>query len=147
MIASSSAFWWCSGFSFHDETAVANVGSLYHRATTYSLELYLPVRTVAANDDSIVSSHLALMMPPTLGSRHICRNHHLGSWHLCQRGSRHICRNHHLGRRHICRHHSGVGTSVETNTSVVGTSVNAGVGTSVETTTSIVGTSVDTTRE
>ena len=43
MIASSSAFWWCSGFSFHDETAVANVGSLYHRATTYSLELYLPV--------------------------------------------------------------------------------------------------------
>ena len=98
MIASSSAFWWRSGFSFHDETAVANVGSLYHRATTYSLELYLPVRTVAANDDSIVSSHLALMMPPTLGSRHICRNHHLGSWHLCQRGSRHICRNHHLGR-------------------------------------------------
>ena len=64
MIASSSAFWWCSGFSFHDETAVANVGSLYHRATTYSLELYLPVllvRTVAANDDSIVSSPLALM--------------------------------------------------------------------------------------
>jgi len=42
MIASSSAFWWCSGFSFHDETAVANVGSLYHRATTYNLELCLP---------------------------------------------------------------------------------------------------------
>ena len=100
MIASSSAFWWCSGFSFHDETAVANVGSLYHRATTYSLELYLPVRTVAANDDSIVSSHLALMMLPTLGSRHICRNHHLGSWHLCQRGSRHICRNHPLPITH-----------------------------------------------
>ena len=29
-------------FSFHDETAVANVGSLYHRATTYNLELCLP---------------------------------------------------------------------------------------------------------
>ena len=59
-----------------------------------------------------------------LGSRHTCRNQHLGSRHICQRGSRHICRNHHRGSRHICRHHSGVGTPVETTTSVVGTSVN-----------------------
>ena len=49
------------GFSFHNEAAVANVGSLYLRVTTYSLELYLPVGAVAANDDSVVSSPFALM--------------------------------------------------------------------------------------
>ena len=40
---------------------MANVGSLYLRVTTYSLELYLPVGVVAANDDSVVSSPFALM--------------------------------------------------------------------------------------
>ena len=34
---------------------------LYRRATNYSLVLYLLVGTVVADDDSIVSSHLALM--------------------------------------------------------------------------------------